>query len=85
MARGALRQYLEENNQNQETGIKLRYPASCAQAAVKLIKTDPNVQALQLEPIMSPKERHYIRSYLKAHLKITRPTQAVQKENRAGQ
>lgn len=42
--------------------IKLLYPASLAQSAAKLIKTDPKVQARHLEPIISPKDRHHIKN-----------------------
>jgi hypothetical protein len=45
-----------------KTNIKLLYPASLAQSAAKLIKTDPKVQARHLESIISPKDRHHIKN-----------------------
>ena len=45
-----------------KTSIKLLYPESIAQAAVKLIKIDPKVQDRNLEPIISPKDRHHIKN-----------------------
>jgi hypothetical protein len=45
-----------------KTKIKLLYPASHAEASVKLIKIDSNVRALALEPIVPAKERHHIKN-----------------------
>ncbi len=42
--------------------IKLLYPASQAGAAGKRIKTDKKIAARGLEPIISPKNRHYIKN-----------------------
>jgi len=43
-------------------GVKLLYPASHTEAAARLIKSDPKVQALALEPIIRAKDRHHIKN-----------------------
>lgn len=45
-----------------KTSIKLLYPVVYAQAAGKLLKMDPKVQARRIEPIISPKLRHHIKN-----------------------
>jgi hypothetical protein len=46
----------------EKTSIKLLYPASYAQVAEKLIKSDPKIKANPLAPIIYPKARHHIKN-----------------------
>ena len=45
-----------------KTSIKLLYPASFAQTVEKQIKSDPKIEARQIAPIISPKNRHHIKN-----------------------
>ena len=45
-----------------KTSIKLLYPATHAQTAAKLIKTDRKERSMQIEPIIRPGDRHHIKN-----------------------
>ncbi len=45
-----------------KTSVKMLYAADTADAVFKLIKSDKKVKALNLEPIISTKERHYVKN-----------------------
>lgn len=42
--------------------VKLMYPAAHSAAVAPLIKFDPNVSALQLQPVLSPAARHHVKN-----------------------
>lgn len=46
----------------QKIQVKFLYPAESAPSAQPLIRTDPKVAALGLEPILSPRKRYYVKN-----------------------